>query len=221
MKQSKQADLILESMPRKAINTRPIYGIGINDSVFCTAARLGGIGVNHRAYAAWKGMFKRCYCQTYQIEMRTYEGCSVGDGWHRFTDFFEWWKVNFVEGWHLDKDILVPGNKIYSKETCVYIPPELNFFVSMSVNRDDLHPIGAYKCSDSDKYFSKIRDRSGKSHHLGTFADAQDAHEAWIAAKLQSANSFKSVCNSIRPDLFNSLIAKIESMRSVRLSSVA
>lgn len=44
----------------------------------------------------------------------------------RFCD----WAVDQVgwgnPGWQLDKDLLVPGNRVYSAETCVFLPQEVN-----------------------------------------------------------------------------------------------
>ncbi|EPK1682101.1 hypothetical protein RFD78_000815 [Klebsiella aerogenes] len=213
MKQSADADLILESMTRRTSKTKMIYGFGVNDSGFCSAAKINGKCVNHRAYAAWKGMFKRCYCESYKKDMKTYEGCSVDVRWHKFSEFYRWWKLNYVEGWHLDKDIISPGNKIYSPDLCVYIPPSLNSFVSLAINRSDDWPIGAYRSSRHDKYFSNIRDKNGVRHHLGTFQTPLDAHLAWKKAKLDQAKDFESLCNQIRPGLYQCLIGKIMSMR--------
>ncbi|CAI2496486.1 Uncharacterised protein [Serratia ficaria] len=213
MRQSAETDALLESMPRRTSKTKMIYGIGVNDSEFCTSARIDGTCVNHRAYAAWNGMFKRCYCTSYKKEMKTYDGCSVDVRWHKFSDFFRWWKLNHVKGWHLDKDIISVGNKIYSPDFCAFIPPSINSFVSLSINRDDNWPIGAFKCSDGGKYFSKIRDRDGRQRHLGTFASPEEAHTAWKKAKLEQAESYRNVCDKIHPSLFSGLVNKINSMR--------
>lgn len=35
------------------------------------------------------------------------------------------WKPH-MEGWHLDKDILLKGNKVYSPETCAFVPAKIN-----------------------------------------------------------------------------------------------
>lgn len=215
MRQSKEIDLILESMPRRTSKTKQNYGVGVNDSTFCVSAKIDGVCVNHRAYAAWTGMLKRCYCVTYKSEMRSYDGCSVDYRWHRFSNFFIWWKQNYVENWHLDKDIISAGNKVYSPDHCAYVPPELNYFISLAIIRNDNWPIGAFKCSRGDKFFSKMRDRNGRSHHLGTFSTPMDAHNAWMAAKLEQAKLYKDMCDGINPILYPGLIAKIESMRSV------
>jgi hypothetical protein len=53
----------------------------------------------------------------------------------------------------LDKDILYKGNKIYSPDTCVFVPQEINaLFVKNDANRGDL-PIGVfYTLTKTNKY---------------------------------------------------------------------
>lgn len=213
MKQSAETDLILESMTRRTSKTKLIYGLGVNDSGFCSAAKIDGKCVNHRAYAAWKGMFKRCYCESYKDEMKTYEGCSVDVRWHKFSEFFRWWKLNYVEGWQLDKDIFLAGNKVYSPDFCAYIPSSLNSFVSLAINRCDSWPVGAYRSSSTGRYFSNIRDKDGRKRHLGTFTTPLEAHLAWQNAKLEQAKDFKKLCDGIHPRLYSGLISKIMSMK--------
>ncbi|MCO5781791.1 hypothetical protein [Citrobacter meridianamericanus] len=213
MRQSKEMDDLLESMPRRTGRTKPNYGVGINDSTFCVSAKIEGACVNHRAYAAWTGMLKRCYYETYKKEMKTYEGCSVDQRWHKFSNFFRWWKNNYVEGWHIDKDIISPGNKVYSPDFCAYIPPSLNSFISLAINRDDDWPVGAYRCSSGGKYFTNIRGGNGKKHHLGTFETPMEAHYAWKAAKLDKAKEFQKICDEIHHGLYSGLLEKINSMR--------
>ena len=35
-----------------------------------------------------------------------------------------------IEKWEIDKDVLLKGNKIYSEDTCVFIPPCLNLMLT-------------------------------------------------------------------------------------------
>ena len=55
-----------------------------------------------------------------------YVGCT--SSFHDFQDFSEWCQnqVGYNLDFHLDKDLLVRGNKVYSKDTCVFLPQELN-----------------------------------------------------------------------------------------------
>ncbi len=97
---------------------RTVYGIGYLGSGRNIAF---ASGKPSKSYSTWSNMLKRCYCEASLIARPTYAGCYVCDEWHNFQNFAEWFDTNYVEGFHLDKDTLVDGNKIYSPATCVFI----------------------------------------------------------------------------------------------------
>lgn len=94
-----------------------------------------GIGVytsRSRAYGVWCSMISRCYSSK-SLEMHpTYKGCSVAKDWHNFQVFAKWFEDNYVDGYQLDKDLLVVGNKVYSEDTCVFVTPKINLFITDS-----------------------------------------------------------------------------------------
>ena len=75
-----------------------------------------------RAYETWKHMLQRCYDPYYINKYPTYIDVFVCELWHNFQNFAKWYEENVYncngEEMHLDKDILIKGNKIYSPETC-------------------------------------------------------------------------------------------------------
>ncbi|CAL9971508.1 HNH endonuclease [Vibrio phage D260] len=77
------------------------------------------------AFDKWKNMLERCYGDRYPA----YKDCSVSKDWLNFQNFAEW--INgqsnaFTKGYELDKDIKVPGNKIYSADRCQIVTKEDN-----------------------------------------------------------------------------------------------
>lgn len=78
-------------------------------------------GIHTKQYSSWHNMLKRCYHKKTQETQPTYIGCSVCDEWHNFQVFAKWFDVNYVNGLHLDKDIKVKGNKIYSPDYCSFV----------------------------------------------------------------------------------------------------
>lgn len=95
-----------------------ICGIGfVGSGVYPTAEN----GKITKAYNTWRNILKRCYCEKTQVKQPTYIGCSVDTIWHEFQSFAEWFDKNHIEGYHLDKDIKIKGNKVYSPETCIFV----------------------------------------------------------------------------------------------------
>lgn len=90
-----------------------------------------------RARQLWQNMMKRCYCEK---DPRGYfkKGVTVDDRWLCFANFlvdlptlhnFQGWLEGFEEGktkYNLDKDFLVEGNKVYSREMCQFIADSEN-----------------------------------------------------------------------------------------------
>lgn len=131
-------------------------------------------------YTSWQNMLIRCYKDS-QEKRLTYKDVLVCEEWHNFQNFAEWYEKNrkpYVDDkWHLDKDILLKGNKVYSPETCCFVPHEINtLFTKNNINRGD-YPIGVSKIK-SGRYRVLIR-RNNKLTHLGTFDTPKEAFEVY------------------------------------------
>lgn len=99
---------------------REVCRVGINDMYFVS---------DLKSYKTWDTMIRRCYSKYKQVENPTYIGCSVCEEWLTFSNFKRWFDENYIEGYELDKDILVKGNKVYSPETCCFVPKRLNLLI--------------------------------------------------------------------------------------------
>ncbi|AUR91783.1 winged helix-turn-helix DNA-binding domain protein [Vibrio phage 1.164.O._10N.261.51.A7] len=106
-------------------------------------ARVG----SHRSptYNVWKNMLARCYDKDVQAKNPHYIGCSVCEEWHNFQNFAEWYESNKPStcgDYHLDKDIKIKGNRIYSPDACSIISPQLNSEASNAKNYKLISPEG-------------------------------------------------------------------------------
>ena len=88
------------------------------------------------SYSKWIGMLQRCYDKNYELKQPTYKDVTVCEQWHNFQIFANWFynESNYQDGWELDKDILSEDDKIYSPETCIFLPKELNGFIANERN---------------------------------------------------------------------------------------
>lgn len=139
------------------------------------------LGFSHtNAYAYWHRMLERCYSEEYQSRMPTYKGCSVCEEWLLFSNFLEWFKMHYKEGCELDKDLLVKGNKIYSPNTCCFVPQEINkLIIKNDKKRGDL-PIGVSRLKN--KYVAHIF-YDGKPHTIGVYTTIHDAFNKYKFVK--------------------------------------
>lgn len=158
-----------------------VYGVGcLGEGVYkCT--------VNKKLtseYKHWKLMLLRCYNKKCQDRKLTYKNCLVDESWHNFQNFAQWYEENYKlymdTNWHLDKDIMVKGNKIYSANTCCLVPGEINsLFVKNNKSRGD-YPIGVSKHKGRIRATIKIKN---ESIHLGNFDTEEEAFQACKIAK--------------------------------------
>lgn len=83
-----------------------------------------------KCYKTWKNMLMRCYDEKYYTIHTTYKDCKVCNEWLCFQNFAEWYYEHYyeIEGQsiQLDKDILFKGNKVYSPQTCIFVPQRIN-----------------------------------------------------------------------------------------------
>lgn len=134
-----------------------------------------------RAYTAWKNMFKRCYDEKTSLKKPTYKDCSVDKRWHNFQIFAKWFEDNYIDGYDLDKDIIQKGNKIYSPETCCFVPQEINKLFNKSKKSESETPVGVRK--KRNKFEATVSKGGGIPIYLGTFDSIEEAFQAYKKAK--------------------------------------
>ena len=139
-------------------------------------------------YAAWTRMLQRCYSKKYLESYPSYIGTSVCNEWFSATAFKKWMEQQDWQGKCLDKDIILPGNRLYSPKTCSFVLPATNSFVTASdASRGD-YPIGVDLFKRTGKYRASCKNPfSGKREHLGCFSTPEEAHEAWRKRKHELA----------------------------------
>lgn len=128
----------------------------------------------------WNAILYRCH---YTDSYPAYRECSVCKEWEYYANFKEWFDKNshdYKKGYHLDKDILVKGNKVYSPNTCCFVPREINNLFTKR-NKGSL-PIGVV--SYGTKFKSQIN-KNGKRIYLGIYNTPQEAFHAYKTAKQQ------------------------------------
>lgn len=136
-----------------------------------------------RARVIYTNVLGRCRSGSSHQRVRpTYAGCT--NKFESFQDFAQWatsQPAYFIPGSQLDKDLLSKGNKVYSKETCVFVPPKLNMLlVKSDATRGDL-PIGV--CRDERGRIVAGLSVDGRRVNLGYFKDVDAAFAAYRLAK--------------------------------------
>ena len=88
-----------------------------------------GKGIYEKSYIKWKDMMQRCHDKEVHKKYKPeYADKCVCEEWQNYANFKLWYDEHHVFGNRidLDKDILKPGNKEYSPETCVLIEHYIN-----------------------------------------------------------------------------------------------
>ena len=175
-----------------------VWGVGVNDLGYRTHVREwvtenGGKRIRKLVflceyYKAWKNMLQRCYSEKLLESYPSYIGTSVCSEWLYATAFKKWMEQQDWQDKCLDKDIIVPGSKLYSPETCAFVLPATNNFVIASDASRGKYPIGVDLRKNTGKYRARCGNPfTGKGESLGYFSTPEEAHEAWRKRKHELA----------------------------------
>ena len=164
---------------------RKVFGVGTNDAAY-TVRPIGPDGKRAQCpyHRVWEKMLERAYCPAYHARNPTYIGVTVCEEWHSFMSFRAWMETQDWQGKQLDKDIIAPGNKVYSPDTCVFVPPAINTLLIDSAASRGEWPIGVSWQAASKKFQARIS-IAGRDKHLGYFTCPHEAHMTWRKAKVR------------------------------------
>lgn len=191
-----------------------VYGVGISEEGKYPRYLLQGVRKPTIEYRIWFGMLNRCYSPNQQD---SYIGCEMSENFKNFQWFAEWCQhqTGFgLKGYHLDKDLLIKGNRMYSEDTCCFLPRSINNFLNVRSNRVKNGNLPEGVCFSisrvNGKDYTYIQAGiaiNGKRKSLGNFKTVKEASEAYLAAKrelaIKLADKFK---NEISVRAYNALI---------------
>lgn len=151
------------------------------------------VQIHSRAGRSWRGIQNRCKPGGHiQGKRPTYIGCV--NRFESFQEFAEWCqsdagyqlRIETGEIMHLDKDLIIPGNKVYSKDTCCFVPANINTLLLFpSSRKHEYLPVGCSISNRSKYFYSYINGADKKTVFLGYFSDKMEAHAKWQTEKVK------------------------------------
>lgn len=131
------------------------------------------------------------------------------------ADFRQWAikQVGFSEeGFELDKDILIKGNRVYGPDTCVFVPQELNslFASSYKPKNRGPYPPGVSFNKGSGTFVAQMhKEKNSLDKYLGSFKTVEDAFACYKAAKEEKIKRLAEKWrDKIDPKTYAALLAR-------------
>ena len=135
-----------------------------------------------KEYKIWHSMLTRCYDPKLHEKRSTYKDCKVEDYLLNFQHMATWIDDNYYEipgeKMCLDKDILRKGNKVYSRDTCIFVPERINTLFTKRDNSRGNDPIGVSDLP-SGTYRVFCNNGYGKSVYLGVYLTKEEAFQVY------------------------------------------
>ena len=154
-----------------------ILGIGVND--------VDDFMNHEKSYILWVHLFLRCYSKNSLSKSDTYKNVTICKEWHLFSNFLKWFESQkrwYQKGWHLDKDILVKGNKEYAPDKCCFVPIEINSLFTHRKRNKGKYPIGVSYIKSKKKFVVSVA-CNGKNKTIGAYNTPEEAFYAYKEAK--------------------------------------
>lgn len=132
-------------------------------------------------YTVWYSMLERCYNPARRTTNAAYVNSTVCPEWHNFQNFAHWYCDTgyYAIGYELDKDLLYPGNNLYSPDTCCMIPSKINTIIRMAPTSREL-PQGVYR--SRGRFVAQLKCRP-EGRHIGVYPTSEEAGLAYNLAK--------------------------------------
>lgn len=183
-------------------SSKLVHGIGNNERKY--PSWVDGISV--REYRLWAGILSRC-TEKFLVKNPSYANTTCSENFKSYSYFYEWCQeqVGFDnkdengKSWQLDKDILIKDNKLYSEDTCVFVPQRINSLLTKRAAARGNYPLGVHGLfGRSERFCSQCSNNTGKQKRLGRFNTAQEAFQAY---KTYKEALIKEVANEYKEQL--------------------
>lgn len=164
-------------------------------------------------YRVWTNM------KTRVESVKQYSDVTVCNEWLTFSNFKAWMNNQKWEGRELDKDLRVIGSRIYSPDTCSFIPHRVN---SCLLNIDNVKgslPKGVSHRNGLSKPFRvTISNGESKYRHIGYFENIDEAVNMWYIEKENAILEtmewwYDNDRDSFRVDIFRNVVDIARNLR--------
>ena len=159
-----------------------VCGIGVNDAPYVISTKVKNKTTLCPYYRVWRGVLERCYYSKRHVKHPSYIDCTVAAEWFSFMSFRAWMETQDWKGKDIDKDILVPGNKRYSPETCLFVSHSINMLLNDNKLKRGNLPLGV-SFFRRDKNYMAFISIYGKGKNLGRYATPVEAEAVYKKAK--------------------------------------
>lgn len=152
-----------------------VAGIGFNDLAYKTEKQ-NEIGLTPElqkdCLKAWNDRLAAQYCGR----------ATVCNEWLTYSNFARWWLDTHIDGWCIDKDWLVAGNKEYHPAKCCWVPQKINTLMNDGGGKNTDLPKGV--SIHQNKYY-RAQCKVNGVQEAKNFKNQHDAHRQWQLWKIQ------------------------------------
>lgn len=177
-------------------NIRNVQDVKNYEGMWLKSFYIDGDQHHTRSGILWASLVARTNLSAFgETKWPTYSNCK--NGFSSFQEFAEWCQQEYGylnkendRFWCLDKDIILPLNRIYCGTTCLFIPNRINQLLKESSKNSNM-PIGV--CKRKYSYEASIFKSDEGQTSLGHFKTKEEAHQAWQQSKVEH---IRQICNT-------------------------
>lgn len=177
-----------------------IYGLGINEKDCVSHIKRKAV----KEYELWVRMLERC-TEKFWSKRPAYMWTTCSDNFKSYSFFYKWCQEQKGFGnkddngryWQLDKDLLSGDIKVYSEDTCVFVPAKLNGLLIRRKINTSSYATGVIKSKKDRTFKVAYNNNEGTQVFVGGFISEYDAFQYYKQCKEEvirlSAKQYKGL----------------------------